>query len=201
MSAPAIVPPAGSSQPAFRRFSVGEYQRMIETGILTDADKVELIEGYVELKMPRNPAHDGSIDLANGRLSSLLLPGWFIRVQQAIELSDSQPEPDVSVVRGNRRSFVARHPSPADVGMLAEVSDSSLDRDRIDKGRIYARARIPIYWIINLIDRQVEVYTDPSGPTATPAYAKRQIFKVGDAVPVVLDSALVGSIPVAELMP
>jgi Uma2 family endonuclease len=85
--------------------------------------------------------------------------------------------------------------------MLAEVSDSSLDRDRNDKGRIYARARIPIYWIINLFDRQVEVYTDPSGPTAAPAYAKRQIFKVGDAVPVMLDGALVGSIPVAELMP
>src|SRR5262249_17287673 len=151
-----------------------------------------LIEGYVELKMQRNPAHDGSIDLVNGRLGSVLPAGWFIRAQQAIELSDSQPEPDVSVVRGNRRSFVARHPAPADVGMLPEISDSSLDRDRNDKGRIYARARIPVSWIINLLDRQVEVYTDPSGPTATPAYAKRQIFKVGDAVPVVLDGAISG---------
>jgi Uma2 family endonuclease len=201
MSAPAIVPPVRSSQPAFRRFSVGEYHQMIETGILTDEDKVELIEGYVELKMPRNPAHDSTVQATTKRIFRVLPKDWDLRVQLAVTLTDSEPEPDAAVVRGDESAYRIHHPSPADVGMLAEVSDSSLDRDRIDKGRIYARARIPIYWIINLIDRQVEVYTDPSGPTAAPAYAKRQIFKVGDAVPVVLDSALVGSIPVAELMP
>ena len=154
------------------RFSVPRYQRMIETGILTTEDKVELLENYVVLKMPKNPPHDGTIDLVKAAFSRLPA-GWLLRVQQTVVLSDSQPEPDFAVVRGNPRSFLSRHPVVTDIGLLIEVADSSLQRDRQDKLRICARAGIPCYWIVNIPDSQVEVYTAPSGATAGKAKMTR----------------------------
>src|SRR5882672_8461909 len=110
MSAPAIAPPARTHQHSFRRFSVVEYHRMIETGILTDEDKVELIEGYVELKMPRNAPHDSTVQATMKRVYRLLPPGWDLRVQSAVTLTDSEPEPDISVVRGEESAYRTRHP-------------------------------------------------------------------------------------------
>ena len=172
---------------------------MIETGILDDQDKVELLEGHVVLKMPRNPTYDGSIDLAHDLLTPALPAGWFLRIQEAITLVDSEPEPDLCAVRGTRRSFLARHPGPADVGLLVEVADSSLDRDRNEKQRVYALARIPNYWIVNLIDRQVEVHMSPD--VASGSYANQQVYSSGDSVPLALDGTVVATIPVAELLP
>jgi hypothetical protein len=183
------------------RFSVSRYQRMIETGILTAEDKVELLENYVVLKMPRNPRHDST---AQRTLRPILRPipvGWDLRVQLAITLTDSQPEPDFAIVRGSAADYELRHPGPADIGKLIEVADSSLLRDQRDKTRIYARADIPIYWIINLVDRRVEVYSRPSGPAAQPAYASFQIYQPGDNVPVVLDGNTFGDVPVSDLIP
>src|SRR5205823_2588074 len=102
-----------------------------------------------------------------------LPPDWSLRIQSAITLSDSEPEPDLAVVRGDERRYAAHHPRPADVGLLIEVADSTLLGDRADKGRIYARAGIAIYWIVNLIDRQVEVYSAPSGSGDSSAYGQR----------------------------
>jgi Uma2 family endonuclease len=144
------------------RFSVARYQKMVETGILTAEDKVDLLENYVVLKMPRNPPHDGTIDLASEPLSLRLPLGWYVQIQQTVVLTDSQPEPDLTIVRGNRRSYLARHPGPTDVGLVIEVANSSLLRDQRDKTRIYARAAIAWYWIINLVDQRVEVYSQPS---------------------------------------
>jgi Uma2 family endonuclease len=183
------------------KFSVARYQRMIETGILNGDDKVELLENYVVLKMPHNPPHAGTVQLVMEEFSPAVPSGWRLRVQSAIVLSDSQPEPDGAVVRGNARMYLTRHPTPADVGMLIEVAESSLLRDQRDKTRIYARAGIVCYWIINLVDRRVEVYTQPSGPTAVPAYGSFQIYQPGDNVPLVLDGNTVANVPVNELLP
>src|SRR4029077_18524794 len=89
---------------AMARFSVARYQRMIEAGILTAEDKVELLENYVVLKMPKNPPHTGTTNPVKAALPPSLPAGWFLRVQQAVALSDSQPEPDFAIVRGNARS-------------------------------------------------------------------------------------------------
>jgi Uma2 family endonuclease len=183
------------------RFSVARYQRMIETGILTPEDKVELLENYVVLKMPKNPPCDGTIDLVHAALAGMLPPGWLLRVQQTVVLSDSQPEPDFTIVRGTPRSYLTRHPVPADVGVVIEVADSSLPRDQRDKTRIYARGGIPCYWIINLVDRRIEVYGQPSGPAAVPAYGSFQLYQPGDNLPLVLDGNTVGTIAVADLLP
>jgi Uma2 family endonuclease len=185
----------------FRRFSVEEYHRLTQLGLLTEDDALELIEGYLVLKMPRNPPHDGTIHRAFKSLSRALPAGWDIRIQSAITLVDSEPEPDLAVVREDPTGYTTRHPTAADTGLLIEVSDSTLAGDRADKGRIYARADIPTYWIINLIDRQVEVYSAPFGPTTSPAYAQRQDYRDGDLVPLTLTGSATVSIPVRELLP
>jgi len=185
---------------AFMRFSVARYQQMIEAGILTPADKVELLENCVVLKMSRNPRHDSTIQRMTRPLLRLLPPTWDLRSQLSITLSDSQPEPDFAVVRGTPDDYETRHPGATDIGLVIEVADSSLLRDQRDKTRIYARANIATYWIVNLVDRRVEVYTAPSGPTASPAYQTTQIYQPGDTIPLVLD-AQTYSIPVVDLLP
>jgi Uma2 family endonuclease len=182
-------------------FSVGRYQRMIEQGILTSEDKVELLENHVVRKMPRNPRHDGTIDFITDTLRSWLPPGWRVRVQLTVALADSQPEPDFAVVRGDARTYLTRHPTAADVGLVIEVADSSLLRDQRDKTRIYARAGIQAYWIVNLVDRRIEVYTNPTGPADVPQYQAFATYQPGDTVPLILDGSSVASVPVADLLP
>jgi Uma2 family endonuclease len=183
------------------QFSVARYQRMIETGILTSEDKVELLENYVVLKMPRNPLHDGTIQVGTDAILPVLPKSWRLRIQMTVVLTDSQPEPDFAVVRGDARTYLSRHPTPADVGLLIEVADSSLLRDQRDKTRIYARGSIPWYWIINLVDRRIEVYTQPSGPTIVPAYQAFQTYQPGDMLPLVLDGNTVATLAVNDLLP
>lgn len=184
-----------------RRFSVDEYHRMTELGILTEDDNLELIEGYLVRKMPTDPPHDGTVHRVLKHLIRVLPSGWDVRVQSAVSLPDSEPEPDLAVVRHDPTDYAKHHPGPADVGLVIEVSDSTLLGDRADKGRIYARTGIACYWIINLPDGQVEVYTSPSGPTATPGYARRQDHRPGDAVSLELDGRSIGSFPVIDLLP
>ncbi len=185
---------------SYPRFSVARYQRMIETGILTAEDKVELLENYLVLKMPRNPPHDGTIDLMTETLGRVIPLGWRLRVQLTVVLSDSQPEPDIAIARGDARTYCSRHPVPADVGVIMEVADASLLRDQRDKTRIYARGNIACYWIVNLVDRRLEVFTQPSGPVAVPAYGQFQVFQPGDMVPLVLGTSSL-SLAVADLLP
>jgi Uma2 family endonuclease len=184
---------------ALRRFSVQEYHQMIQSGILDEDDNVELLEGYVVLKMAHNPPHDTALQRTRKRSEALLPAGWDARIQCPVTLADSEPEPDIAVVRGDELTYTARHPGAADIGMLVEVSDSSLARDR-DKGRIYAHAGIPIYWIANLVDRRLEVSTAPSGPSSAPGYAQRSEHVPGDWVVLSLDGATVGMLA-SELLP
>ncbi len=182
------------------RFTVGRYQKMIDSGAITSEDKVELLENYVVLKIPRNPPHDGTIDLIKAAFASLPT-GWLLRVQQAVALADSQPEPDFAIVRGTPRSYLARHPLATDVALLIEVANSSLLRDQRDKTRIYARAGVPAYWIVNLVDRRIEAHSQPSGPTDDPEYRTVRNFVADETIPVVLDQVEVARVMVADLLP
>jgi Uma2 family endonuclease len=186
---------------AIARFSVARYQRMIETGILTPEDKVELLENYVVLKRPRNLLHDSTLQRMLRPLLRSVPAGWDLRIQSAVALPDSQPEPDFAIVRGSAADYETHHPVAADLGLVIEVADSSLLRDQRDKTRIYARGGIPCYWIINLVDKRIEIYTQPSGPTPVPAYGAFQTNQPGDALPLVLDGNTVGTVPVADLLP
>jgi Uma2 family endonuclease len=196
-SLPPVVPPV-----PVRRFTVDEYHRMIQAGILGEDDAVELLEGWIVPKMPKSPPHEAVISwVMNRRLVPRLPVGWFCRSQSAVTTAESEPELDIAVVRGSELDYMARHPGPADMALVVEVADSSLVRDRSHKVRIYARASVPVYWIINLLDGQVEVYTDPTGPDAGPVYRTRHDYRPGDMVPFVVDGRELGPIPAQELLP
>jgi Uma2 family endonuclease len=196
-------PPSANDSPYrdwFPRWPVAKYQRMIEVGIFSAEERVELIDGYIVVIDPEGSSHDATIDRVKTALASL--PGdWWVRVRQPVVLAESQVEPDLAVVRANPRGYETLYPAGQETGLVIEVADSSLLRDQRDKTRIYARAGIPVYWIINLVDRRVEVYTQPSGPTAVPAYGAFQTYQPGDVVPLVLDGVTVGSVAANDLLP
>lgn len=183
------------------RFTVEDYARMGEIGVLTEDHRVELLEGLVVPKMIHGPAHDNTIELIEMALDAIDLTGWRHRTQSAITTIDSAPEPDVALVSGGPRDRAGRHPIPDEIGLVIEVADSSLARDRGPKARLYARAEIPTYWIVNLIDRQVEFCTEPTGPGAEPKYVTTTTCKPGEEVPVVLDGVEVGRLKVDDLLP
>src|SRR4051794_28545335 len=114
----AVPPPLPllGTQAGFRRFSVNEYHRLTEIGILTEDDNLELLEGYLVLKMSRNPPHDCSIQLTSDSVRAANPRGWCVRVQSAVTLAESEPEPDITIARGDARSYAAHHPSPSEIG-------------------------------------------------------------------------------------
>lgn len=183
-----------------RQFSVSEYHRMIETNVLTEDDPVELLEGWIVQKTPRNPPHDTAVGKTDDAIRARLPRGWFTRSQMAITTGDSEPEPDVAVVRGTRCDYGLRHPGPPDLALVVEVADSTLERDREEKARIYARAAIPVYWVVNLVDLRVEVFTDPSGPASIPAYRQCLPYDRTRTLPLHIEGQVL-SIAVSELLP
>jgi Uma2 family endonuclease len=183
----------------FRKITPAQYHKLIDSGVIYEGEPIELLEGYLVEKHVRNPPHEMALRRLTARLQPLT-PGWFIQIQGAVALGDSEPEPDGAAIRGDETSCDGRLPAPADLGLVIEISDSSLAFDRRDKGRIYARAGIPVYWIVNVADRQIEVYTDPDPAAQPPAYRARTDYRPGDQLPITLDAKQVGTIPVSELL-
>jgi Uma2 family endonuclease len=182
------------------RLSVGQYEKMLDTGVLTSEDRVELIEGIVVRKMTQHPPHAATIDYAVDALRPLLPEGWRLREQKPIKLTDSEPEPDLVILRGPLRRYEKRHPRAADIAVVIEVADTSLEFDRSHKGRAYARARIHAYWIVNLIDGRVEVYSEPKSGRS-PAYRQRTDHGWDARISLVIDGDEVGEVPVRSLIP
>lgn len=182
------------------RITVDQYDRMVETGTLGEDEPIELLSGILVWKMPKNPKHATAARRCCREIERLLAAGWHVRKEDPVRIPMyDEPEPDVAVVRGDDDAYLARHPGPEDVALLAEVAESSLSRDWIEKLPVYARAGIPVYWIVNLRDSQVEVYTDPD-PAAS-QYRNHVDYRAGQDVPVLIDGAEVGRIAVTELLP
>ena len=197
-SAPSIPVPVPLTSLPLRRITVDEYERIGDAGTLNDPERVELIDGYMVTKMPKSPEHDYATLNVGDSLRDLLSPGWIRRMEGPVRIPDyDEPEPDVSVVRGPKATYQHRHPGPADVSLLVEVSLTTLDLDRGQKLAVYATNDIPIYWIVNLVERQVEVYADPG----TGFYRSRVDYKPGQAVPVVIDGQHLGEIAVDDILP
>ena len=178
-----------------RRFSVDDYHRMIEAGVLTQDDPVELLEGWVAEKTPRSPRHDSTIELANEALRRVLPDGFRVRVHSAITTADSEPEPDLAVVAGAIGANRDRHPGPGEIALIVEVADSSVEYHRRVKADLYARAGIPAYWILNLVSLTLEAHTSPSPD----GYRRREVLG-GESVALVLDGAEVARLAVADLL-
>jgi Uma2 family endonuclease len=143
-----------------RRWTRLEYEQLVEKGFLGSGDQIELLEGLLIVREPQHSPHATATRLVQEALRTAFGPGWDVRAGLPLALGRlSEPEPDVSVVRGSPRDYRDAHPTYAVVAV--EVAGPSLLLDRTRKARIYARAGIPDYWIVNLVSRVLEVYRDP----------------------------------------
>ncbi len=193
--APAVVP----EEPVVP-LSVEGYHALVKAGIFRSGDPVEFLEGFVVPKMTKGPKHETARRKLRRLLEQLISDQYFVDEQGALTTSDSEPEPDVFVIRGSVEDFPDRHAGPDEVALVAEVADSSLARDRNWKQRVYARANMPVYWVVNVPNGTVEVFTQPSGAKAGPTYSRHDEYRLGDEIPVVIDGKQIGRIPVVAIL-
>ena len=150
--------------PKRRLLEVEEYQRMFEAGILTETDRVELINGEILEISPIGNRPAAVVDRISNLLAHLLYGKAIVRVQSPIIAGQrSEPQPDLAILRWRADYYQSRHPGPEDILLVIEVADSSLEYDRQLKLPLYAAAGINRYWIVDLIEHCVEAYTVPDG--------------------------------------
>ena len=182
---PALSPPlapsaAGLAQtPEPRKFTVAEYYRMAEGGILGPEERVQLIEGEIIVMPPMGPGHAGKITRSNRHLGRLAADQFLVCIQVPLHLDDgSEPEPDVMLVRPRADCYETIHPTPADTFLVIEVSDSTLEYDRRHKAHIYGRAGVAQTLVLNLPEDCIENFTEP-GPQG---YGRHTIHRRGDKI-------------------
>jgi Uma2 family endonuclease len=157
-------------QLTLKRWKRAQYDRCVELGAF-DNDPVELIDGQLVVAEPKGTYHTSALSMAEYALRAVLPAGWIVRTQAPLSLDDeSEPEPDLAVVPGRPADY--RHAHPARPMLVIEVAESSLAFDREHKGSLYARAEIQDYWIVDLVDRVLEIYRDP-GPDVSAIYGWR----------------------------
>ena len=184
-----------------RHWTRKEYDRLIELGVLHEDERIELIGGQMIVAEPKGTPHSTSVALTAEALRVAFGGGWLVRQQDPVALDDeSEPEPDIVVVTGTPRDYLAEHPHrPV---LVVEVAESSLRFDRSCKGSIYARAGLDDYWIVNLVDRVLEVRRRPvAAPSAKFGwrYADLTVCRHGEiAAPLAKPDA---AIAVADLLP
>jgi Uma2 family endonuclease len=184
-----------------KRWKRVEYERLVEKGVFATGDRVELIDGLLIVAEPQSATHYTAIKLVERALARAFGEGWHTRSQAPIALDEtSEPEPDVAVVRGDVRAYTAAHPT--DPVLVVEIALTSLTLDRGHKASLYARAGRPEYWIVNLIERVLEVYRDPVPSPSVPYgwdYRTRETLAADDSVhPLAASTA---RILVADLLP
>lgn len=207
MSTATTSPPASTSIPASARggrpylISADTYSRMLATGAFPNADRVELWEGLIVEKMGKNPPHSAALKKLNTVLVRVLPDGWHVAPECPIRLSPLHvPEPDLTIVRGDPDDYPDRDPTPADVGLMIEVADSSVPKDLGRMRAAYAAGGVSNYWVLNLRTRQVETHADPTGGD-DPGYRQIRSFGAEESVPLVLDGLPVAELPVSALLP
>jgi Uma2 family endonuclease len=168
-----------SVQIARRSFTVAEYYRMAEAGILSEDDRVELLDGEVIEMSPIGSRHAACVDRLNNFLSRVSKQRFIVRVQNPIRLDDySEPQPDVTLLRVRSDFYAETHPTSADVLVVIEVADSSVELDRQVKLPLYAQAEIPEFWLANLPNDTVEFYARP----VNGVYQVAKIFGRGETI-------------------
>lgn len=173
-----------------RPFSVAEYELLARHQILTEDDKVELLEGFIVPKKSKTPFHASVLCALSHEFYLRLPESSHFRNQCVLVTADSAPEPDLTIARGGHEDYSHRHASSEDVSLVIEISDTSLARDRT-KCRIYARANINTYWIVNLPELCAEVFTLPVADEYTTAWK----FSIGESLAVPLPDGTSLSLP------
>ena len=175
---PSPSPPLPAAAPTRRRFTVAEYCALAEAGILTEGERIELLDGEIITMPPIGEPHEDGTDRLDELLKLNLTGRARVRVQGSVRLNDdSLPQPDIAVLR-LRDDYHRHRPTPADVFLLIEVADSSLEYDRGVKLPRYAAAGIPEVWIVNLRAWQVEAFADP----ANGVYQSRRVVPADAAI-------------------
>ena len=190
-----------AERPGLRRWSRYEYARLIDHHFLDDDDPVELVDGLLLVKEPQHSRHRTAVILVAKALERAFGDGWFVQTQSPIILDDrSEPEPDVCVVRGSPRDYTAEHPMrPA---LVVEVADAGLRLARGRKAAAYARAGIADYWIVNLVDRVLEIYRTPVSADVAQRRLQYSEIRAVDADASIAPLAAPGAwIHVGELLP
>ena len=163
--------------PTKHRFSVKEYYRMAETGVLRPDARVELLNGEIIDMSPIGSFHGGVTNYLNEIFTAASKRRWVTAVQNPVQLDEySEPQPDLVLLKPTPDFYRRRHPQPADVFLLIEVSDSSLTTDREAKLPAYGRAGVAEVWIVNLVDQVIEVYREPHFT----GYGSKTILRPGD---------------------
>jgi len=162
-----------------KKFTVGQYHQMIESGILTDRDRVELLQGEIIEMSPIGMQHAACVDRMNELLVRELVGRAIVRVQNPIQLSTrSEPQPDFAILQRRSDFYANGHPQPSDVFALIEVSDTTIEFDRTVKVPIYAKDNIAEVWIVDLNAEAVQIYREPSEA----GYQQLQTFRRGQAI-------------------
>jgi Uma2 family endonuclease len=194
---PPTRPPRDWIPKPLARLTVDQYEAMVDSGVFTKRDRFQLINGLLVTKVSKSPRHVLAARNVRDELQALIPPGWDLRIEDPVRLPPgSEPEPDISVARGDKKDYATRHPEPADLALVVEVAESSLSEDR-KLASVYGAAGIPVYWIVNLKARQVELYTVKHRR----GYGRARVFKTGQSIPVMIDGATVGRIAVADILP
>ncbi len=186
----------GSPKPV--RWTVDDYYRMGDLGLF-QGKKVELIRGEIIEMAPMKSPHATALQLVFEELLKIFVKGFAIRVQLPLGLSqDNEPEPDVAIVTGTIREYAKAHPKFAT--LVVEVSESTLRFDQTVKARLYAEYGIEEYWIVNLVEKRIEVNRKPAGDGKAGFYfAEQTIYRDGESVsPLVKPKA---KIKVADILP
>ena len=181
---------------------VERYHAMIEAGLLTSDDRVELVEGVLVFRMSIKEIHNAVCRVMHKLIQPLLDPIELVyRNQESITLRDGEPQPDGAIVRGPDHYFAKqdRKPYEHEILWIGEAANTTLRTDRGVKLRSYARAAIPTYWIINLDSDMIEVYTDPDSIAVEPTYRAVLTFGRGQRVPVVVNGTTVGDVAVDDI--
>ncbi len=178
-------------------FTVEQYHAMRDADILGEDDHVELLDGILVPKMTKKPPHRLVTGLVRAALEQLVPEGYYVDSQEPITTDDSEPEPDVLIVRGASRDYSDRHPGPSDVPLVIEVADDSIGRDKEIKRPMYARAGIAQYWIVDVQARVVEIYRDPRADE----YETKGRAGESEELMVEFDGKVLGRISVEALLP
>jgi Uma2 family endonuclease len=162
-----------------KKFTVGQYHQMIESGILTDRDRVELVQGEIVEMSPVGRQHEAYIDRLNALFVLGLSTRAIVRVQSPIRLSNnSESQPDVAILQRRPDFYAEGHPKPEDIFALVAVSDTTLEFDRTVKVPLYAQNSIPEVWIVDLNAQVVQVYREPNSS----GYQQVQSFRRGQSL-------------------
>ncbi|MDR3638479.1 MAG: Uma2 family endonuclease [Isosphaeraceae bacterium] len=196
---PGALAPGAAPASAFHphRISVDRYHRMIASGCIAENEPIFLWKGQLVEKMTKGHRHSNSSAALVVVLPPLVSVGWHLRPEQSTVLGDdTEPEPDFMIVRGAVRDYQGRIPTARDIALIIEVADSSL---AVDSGEVlekYAQEGIPVYWIVNIPQQRIEMFSHPQGGR----YTEHRPYGPGEAIPVVLDGHEVGRIAVSEVL-